>query len=128
MFLRTKHTPICLRDIDVTSRDLNCKEPMFQVFLNDLPGNDFNTIFRSLPSLYQKLEKEKGKHFGHCLGVSTGCSFLIIFFILFILLIASIGVLRLVNILFSQNIISFLIISTDTICSNSICGVQSTFH
>lgn len=52
--------------IHFTCQWLNRKEPIFQVFLNDLPGNDFNTIFRSLPSFYEKLEKEKGRGFGPC--------------------------------------------------------------
>ena len=55
-----------LDTIDATSRCLNKKPPVFQVFLNDLPGNDFNTIFQSLPSFYDRLEKEKGANFGPC--------------------------------------------------------------
>ncbi|XP_042490299.1 S-adenosyl-L-methionine:benzoic acid/salicylic acid carboxyl methyltransferase 1-like [Macadamia integrifolia] len=38
----------------------------YQVALNDLTGNDFNTIFKSLPALYEKLKKEKGENFGPC--------------------------------------------------------------
>ena len=52
--------------IHATCQRLNLKSPMFQVFLNDLPGNDFNTIFRSLPSFYDKVNKEKGCEFGPC--------------------------------------------------------------
>ncbi|XP_042981128.1 probable jasmonic acid carboxyl methyltransferase 2 [Carya illinoinensis] len=49
--------------IHATCQRVNRKAPMFQVFLNDLPGNDFNTIFRTLPSFYEKLKKEKGSEF-----------------------------------------------------------------
>ncbi|CAK7329668.1 unnamed protein product [Dovyalis caffra] len=35
-----------------------------KVFLNDLPGNDFNIM--SLPSLYEKINKDKGSDFGPC--------------------------------------------------------------
>ncbi|CAL1353218.1 unnamed protein product [Linum trigynum] len=36
----------------------HCQYPEFQVFLNDLPGNDFNTIFRSVQSFQKKLNSE----------------------------------------------------------------------
>ncbi|KAJ4982457.1 hypothetical protein NE237_033294 [Protea cynaroides] len=52
--------------IDEICHQLNHTTPEFQVFLNDLPSNDFNTIFRTLPAFYQKLRKEKGEKFGPC--------------------------------------------------------------
>ncbi|XP_010255758.1 PREDICTED: salicylate carboxymethyltransferase-like [Nelumbo nucifera] len=48
--------------------------PELQVFLNDLPGNDFNTLFASLPKFYEKLKKEKGDHF-KCYITATPGSF-----------------------------------------------------
>ncbi|KAF9669643.1 hypothetical protein SADUNF_Sadunf14G0128600 [Salix dunnii] len=55
-----------LEAIDESCRKLNRKPPILQVFLNDLPGNDFNSIFRSLPSFHKKLEEEMGGEFGPC--------------------------------------------------------------
>ncbi|TXG55543.1 hypothetical protein EZV62_020799 [Acer yangbiense] len=43
----------------------NRKPPTLQVFLNDLPGNDFNTIFKTLPSFHQKLKKLGKDHPDH---------------------------------------------------------------
>lgn len=34
--------------------------PEFRVYLNDLPTNDFNAIFQTLPEFYRDLKKEKG--------------------------------------------------------------------
>ena len=39
----------------------------YQVYLNDLPGNDFNTIFRSLRSFEDMLQEQmRDNNFGHC--------------------------------------------------------------
>lgn len=56
------------------SKAMNCKSPEFQVFLNDLPGNDFNNIFSSLPAFYEKLKKEDGT-LGHCFIAGVPGSF-----------------------------------------------------
>ncbi|KAL4387145.1 hypothetical protein GQ457_09G025590 [Hibiscus cannabinus] len=34
--------------------------PEFEVLLNDLPQNDFNSVFKSVPDFIERLEKEKG--------------------------------------------------------------------
>ncbi|KAB5527741.1 hypothetical protein DKX38_021588 [Salix brachista] len=64
-----------LEAIDESSRKLNRKPPILQVFLNDLPGNDFNSIFRSLPSFHKKLEEEMGGQFGPCFIAAMPGSF-----------------------------------------------------
>ncbi|GAV72886.1 Methyltransf_7 domain-containing protein [Cephalotus follicularis] len=40
--------------------------PELRVSLNDLPDNDFNGIFVSLPAFYNKLKEENGTRFGPC--------------------------------------------------------------
>ncbi|XAR61730.1 Jasmonate O-methyltransferase [Bertholletia excelsa] len=51
-----------------TSRCLGRQWPELRVSLNDLPGNDFNHIFVSLPEFYERLKmKERGGGFaGNC--------------------------------------------------------------
>ncbi|WCJ37372.1 S-adenosyl-L-methionine-dependent methyltransferases superfamily protein [Euphorbia peplus] len=56
-----------IQTIDSSCSTSNRKLPDLQVFLNDLPGNDFNFVFRSLvPNFIEKLEKEKGDKFKSC--------------------------------------------------------------
>jgi hypothetical protein len=47
-------------------QQMNYKSPEFQVILNDLPWNDFNTAFKSLPAFYKKLNKEEMGGLGPC--------------------------------------------------------------
>jgi len=56
-------------------RELGRPTPELKVFLNDLPHNDFNFIFGSLPAFYDKLKKEKGSEFGPCFVSATPGSF-----------------------------------------------------
>ncbi|KAK2999931.1 hypothetical protein RJ639_023338 [Escallonia herrerae] len=44
----------------------NRRMPEIQVSLNDLPQNDFNDIFKSLPEFFDKLREEKGESLGPC--------------------------------------------------------------
>nr|XP_043620283.1 probable jasmonic acid carboxyl methyltransferase 2 [Erigeron canadensis] len=43
-----------------------CKPPQFEVCLNDLFGNDFNSLIKLLPEFYAKLKKEKGENYRSC--------------------------------------------------------------
>ena len=47
----------------------NRSVPEYQLLLNDLPGNDFNTIFRSLPSFQENLKEQMGP------GAAGSCFF-----------------------------------------------------
>ncbi|KAK0575847.1 hypothetical protein LWI29_008119 [Acer saccharum] len=56
-------------------RSLGRPSPEFRVSLNDLPGNDFNSIFESLPDFFKKLEEDKGVGFGPCFVSGVAGSF-----------------------------------------------------
>ncbi|KAG6645694.1 probable methyltransferase TCM_000336 [Carya illinoinensis] len=46
--------------VEGSSRNnLNPAPPEFQVYLNDLPTNDFNSIFKALPEFYREFRKER---------------------------------------------------------------------
>ncbi|XP_058785632.1 probable caffeine synthase MTL2 [Vicia villosa] len=64
-----------INTIDAVSQNMSHETPMFQFFLNDLYGNDFNTTFKSLPDFYKRLEKEKGHKFSPCFFSGTPGSF-----------------------------------------------------
>ncbi|XP_027351378.1 salicylate carboxymethyltransferase-like [Abrus precatorius] len=61
--------------VDTLSKHLNCEPPTFQFYLNDLFGNDFNTIFNSLPDFSKRLQEVKGHKFGPCFINATPGSF-----------------------------------------------------
>lgn len=55
-----------IKDI-VHTVDKSCREilhtnraPEFHVYLNDLPTNDFNAVFKALPDFHRELSKERG--------------------------------------------------------------------
>ncbi|KAM7529685.1 hypothetical protein LguiB_033095 [Lonicera macranthoides] len=45
--------------IELSSHKIAYPSPEYHLYLNDLPGNDFNAIFKALPEFYREL-KEKG--------------------------------------------------------------------
>ncbi|KAJ0736859.1 putative caffeine synthase [Helianthus annuus] len=59
---------------DICSEN-NSQVPQFQVFLNDLFENDFNTVFRSLPAFYTKMREKKGDDCGSCFVYAVPGSF-----------------------------------------------------
>ncbi|KAL2330223.1 hypothetical protein Fmac_017804 [Flemingia macrophylla] len=60
--------------VNTTCTHLNREPPTFQFYLNDLFGNDFNTIFKSLSDFYKRLE-EQGHKLGSCFINATPGSF-----------------------------------------------------
>ncbi|XP_038688838.1 S-adenosyl-L-methionine:benzoic acid/salicylic acid carboxyl methyltransferase 3-like [Tripterygium wilfordii] len=47
----------------------------YMVFLNDLPGNDFNTVFKSLTAFQEKMKAQNGQDFGACYVAGVPGSF-----------------------------------------------------
>ncbi|XP_077224733.1 putative jasmonic acid carboxyl methyltransferase 1 [Tasmannia lanceolata] len=61
--------------IEMKCCQLNHPLPEFQMFLNDLPGNDFNTLFSYLPDFYEKLKEEKHASLAQCFMAGVAGSF-----------------------------------------------------
>lgn len=58
------------------SLSLNKRVPrVFQIYLNDLFGNDFNSIIKLIPDFYQSIHQEKRGNFGTCFIHATPGSF-----------------------------------------------------
>ncbi|XP_057456029.1 S-adenosyl-L-methionine:benzoic acid/salicylic acid carboxyl methyltransferase 3-like [Lotus japonicus] len=56
-----------IKVVEMLCQELNLKSPEYKVFLNDLPGNDFNNIFKSLDNFKEKLSDEvKSRIIGPC--------------------------------------------------------------
>ena len=47
-----------IETVEKICRELNHESPEYIIYLNDLPSNDFNTIFKSLESFKQNLSNE----------------------------------------------------------------------
>ncbi|KAF5454419.1 hypothetical protein F2P56_024086 [Juglans regia] len=64
-----------IKGVNQLRQKLRHQSPEYQVFLNDLPGNDFNTIFKSLPSFQKKMSSQLGAGAGPCFFAGVPGSF-----------------------------------------------------
>ena len=64
-----------IKVVDKLRQKLGHESLEYQVFLNDLPGNDFNTIFKSLPNFQKQMSYQMGPGIGPCLFSGTPGSF-----------------------------------------------------
>ncbi|KAL1316464.1 hypothetical protein HN51_068661 [Arachis hypogaea] len=56
-----------IKFVETLSQQLNRPSPEYQVLLNDLPANDFNSIFKSIPTFKHELYNEiQANKIGHC--------------------------------------------------------------
>lgn len=63
-------------EIHKVRRQLGNRSPLrIQAFLNDLSGNDFNSVFKELPSFSKQLKQEIGEGFGWCFVYGAPGSF-----------------------------------------------------
>ncbi|CAJ2646456.1 unnamed protein product [Trifolium pratense] len=61
--------------VEKLCKEKNHESPEYQVFLNDLPGNDFNNLFESLERFKEKLNDEVDGEIGPCFFNGVPASF-----------------------------------------------------
>ncbi|CAI9117867.1 OLC1v1019354C1 [Oldenlandia corymbosa var. corymbosa] len=64
-----------IRSVDNKRKSLGHKSPEYQIFLNDLPCNDFNTIFKSVAGFQENLTNQMEMGFGPCFVTGVPGSF-----------------------------------------------------
>lgn len=64
-----------IKTVDNKRKILGHKSPEYHVYLNDLPSNDFNTIFKSVPGFQEKLKMQMESGFGPCVFAGVPGSF-----------------------------------------------------
>ena len=64
-----------MKTVDKIHKQGGFQSPEFQVYLNDLPRNDFNSIFRALPKFQDRLKEQMGSAFGPCFFTGVPGSF-----------------------------------------------------
>ncbi|XP_050227116.1 probable methyltransferase TCM_000168 isoform X1 [Mercurialis annua] len=71
LFAATHFTNIICKRCSQSGRS----PPELCVYMNDLPGHDFNTTFKSLPAFHEKMRRENGQEFGACYVYGVAGSF-----------------------------------------------------
>ncbi|KAK7382311.1 hypothetical protein VNO80_01162 [Phaseolus coccineus] len=62
--------------MDNASLSLNQRTPrVLQIYMNDLFGNDFNSIFKLIPDFFERIHKEKNENRGRCFIHATPGNF-----------------------------------------------------
>ncbi|KAL3507382.1 hypothetical protein ACH5RR_032764 [Cinchona calisaya] len=64
-----------IKAVDKKRKTFGHKSPEYHIYLNDLPSNDFNTIFKSVPRFQENLKKQMESGFGPCLFAGVPGSF-----------------------------------------------------
>ncbi|KAE9621372.1 hypothetical protein Lal_00032110 [Lupinus albus] len=64
-----------IKIVEKLCKEMNQKCPEYKVFMNDLPGNDFNNIFKSISSFKEKLSNEMKSQIGPCYFYGVPASF-----------------------------------------------------
>ncbi|XP_019435415.1 PREDICTED: salicylate carboxymethyltransferase-like [Lupinus angustifolius] len=64
-----------IKIVENLCKEMNHKSPEYKVFMNDLPENDFNNIFKSSSTFEEKLSNEMKSQIGPCYFYAAPTSF-----------------------------------------------------